>query len=78
LRWQGCELIEGESSCRQDLNDRPSLQNKVGAAKPGIRANISNRSLLVTGIMKYLRNGGKLEVAQQMANHGSTHYDRAV
>ena len=36
--------------------------------------------LRATGITEYLRNGGKLEVAQQMANHESARttglYDR--
>ncbi len=35
---------------------------------------------LATGITEYLKNGGKLEVAQQMANHESARttglYDR--
>ncbi len=41
---------------------------------------IGNHSFRETGIAEYLRNGGKIEVAQQMANHenaGTTgHYDR--
>lgn len=46
----------------------------------GIRTRVSCRSFRATGITEYLRNGGKLEVAQQMANHESARttglYDR--
>ena len=44
------------------------------------RPQIGCRSLRATGITEYSRNGGKLEVAQQMANHESARttglYDR--
>lgn len=46
----------------------------------GIHTKIGNHSFRATGITEYLRNGGKLEVAQQMANHESARttglYDR--
>ena len=46
----------------------------------GIRTKIGNHSFRATGITEYLRNGGKLEIAQQMANHISARttglYDR--
>ena len=46
----------------------------------GILTRIGNHSFRATGITEYLRNGGKLEVAQQMANHESARttglYDR--
>lgn len=49
----------------------------VGA---GIFTKICNHSFRATGITEYLRNGGKLEIAQQMANHESARttglYDR--
>ncbi len=45
-----------------------------------IRTKIGWHTFRATGITEYLRNGGKLEVAQQMANHESTRttglYDR--
>jgi integrase len=41
------------------------------AADAGIRLKISCHTFRATGITEYLRNGGKLEVAQQMANHES-------
>lgn len=45
-----------------------------------IRAKIGNHSFRATGITEYLKNGGKLEVAQAMANHESARttglYDR--
>jgi integrase len=37
----------------------------------GIATKIGNHSFRATGITEYLRNSGKLEIAQQMANHGS-------
>jgi site-specific recombinase XerD len=40
-------------------------------ADAGIATRISCHTLRATGITEYLRNGGKLEVAQQMANHES-------
>ena len=46
----------------------------------GIRTAIGCHTFRATGITEYLRNGGKLEVAQQMANHESARttglYDR--
>jgi len=49
-----------------------------GAA--GIATKIGCHTFRATGITEYLRNGGKLEVAQQMANHESARttglYDR--
>ena len=47
-----------------------------------IRTRVGCHSFRATGITEYLRNGGKLEVAQQMANHESTRttglYDRRL
>lgn len=46
----------------------------------GMRTLIGCHSFRATGITEYLRNSGKLEVAQQMANHESARitglYDR--
>ena len=50
------------------------------AEKAGIRTKIGNHSFRATGITAYLKNGGRLEIAQQMANHESSRttglYDR--
>ena len=50
------------------------------AAAAGIVTKIGNHSFRATGITEYLRNGGKIEIAQQMANHESARttglYDR--
>jgi integrase/recombinase XerD len=50
------------------------------AKDAGIRTKISCHSFRATGITTYLQNGGKLEVAQQMAGHESARttglYDR--
>jgi len=37
--------------------------------KAGLEGKISNHSIRATGITIYLQNEGKLEVAQQLANH---------
>ena len=50
------------------------------ALDAGIETKIGCHSFRATGITEYLRNGGKLEVAQQIANHESARttglYDR--
>ena len=50
------------------------------AEEAGIRTKIGCHTFRATGITEYLRNGGKLEVAQRMANHESARttgcYDR--
>lgn len=68
------------------LSDKPMHQADVyrmisrRAEDARIRTQISCHSFRATGITEYLRNGGKLEVAQQMANHESARttglYDR--
>jgi site-specific recombinase XerD len=54
------------------------IQRRALAA--GLRTKISAHSFRATGITTYLQNGGKLEVAQQMAGHESARttglYDR--
>jgi site-specific recombinase XerD len=68
------------------LSDRPMRQADVyrmiqrRTENAGIRTKIGCHSFRATGITEYLRNGGKLEIAQQMANHESARttglYDR--
>lgn len=68
------------------LSDKPMRQADVyrmigrRAALAGVETDIGCHSFRATGITEYLRNGGKLEVAQQMANHASAKttglYDR--
>ena len=54
------------------------IQRRAKAA--GIKTRIGNHTFRATGIAAYLKNGGRLEIAQQMANHESTRttslYDR--
>ena len=54
------------------------IQRRAKVAK--LRTKISAHSLRATGITTYLKNGGKLEVAQAMASHESARttgiYDR--
>jgi len=69
-----------------ELADRPLLQSDVWrmirrrAAEAGIETEIGCHTFRATGITAYLRNGGRLEVAQQMAAHESARttglYDR--
>ena len=42
------------------------------AAAAGIATKLGNHSFRATGITAYLKNGGTLEKAAQMANHAST------
>ncbi|MGJ7582875.1 tyrosine-type recombinase/integrase [Variovorax sp. RHLX14] len=53
---------------------------KRRAEAAGVATKIGCHSFRATGITEYLRNGGRLEVAQQMANHESSRttglYDR--
>ena len=68
------------------LTDRPMCQQDVHAmirrraAAAGIKTKIGCHTFRATGITAYLKNGGRLEVAQQMANHESSRttglYDR--
>ena len=68
------------------LSDRPMTQADAyrmirrRAADAGIATRIGNHTFRATGITEYLRNGGKLEIAQQMANHETARttglYDR--
>jgi site-specific recombinase XerD len=68
------------------FTERPMSQPDVyrmvrrRAAAAGIETRIGCHTFRATGITEYLRNGGKLEVAQQMANHESARttglYDR--
>lgn len=70
----------------KQLTDKPMAQADVyrmisrRATGAKIRTKTSCHSFRATGITEYLRNGGKLEVAQQMANHESARttglYDR--
>jgi site-specific recombinase XerD len=74
---------EGQSGC---LTARPMSQSDVyrmiqrRAECAGIKTKINCHTFRATGITEYLRNDGKLEVAQQMANHESARttglYDR--
>jgi len=68
------------------LTENPMTQADVyrminrRALDVGIRTKIGCHSFRATGITEYLKNGGKLEIAQQMANHESARttglYDR--
>jgi integrase len=50
------------------------------AKTTGIQTKIGNHTFRATGITAYLKNGGKLEIAQQIAAHESSRttglYDR--
>ncbi len=54
------------------------IQRRARAA--GLKTKVSAHSFRATGITTYLQNGGKLEIAQQMAGHESARttglYDR--
>jgi len=75
--------IKGRSG---ELTGNPLVQSDVWrmirrrATLAGIRTEIGCHTFRATGITAYLKNGGRLEVAQQMANHESARttglYDR--
>jgi site-specific recombinase XerD len=79
-------LFRTATGRRGALSARPMRQadvhrmicRRVEAA--GIRTHIGCHSFRATGITEYLKNGGRLEIAQQMANHESSRttglYDR--
>lgn len=68
------------------LTDRPMSQSDAyrmvrrRAMAAGIKTKIGNHTFRATGITAYLKNGGKLEIAQQIAAHESSRttglYDR--
>jgi site-specific recombinase XerD len=70
----------------RQLTDDPMMQADAyrmvrrRALAAGIHTKIGNHSFRATGITEYLKNGGKLELAQQMAAHESARttglYDR--
>ena len=45
------------------------IQRRARAS--GIKTKIGNHTFRATGITAYMKNGGKLETAQQIANHES-------
>ena len=69
-----------------ELTENPLLQSDVWrmirrrAAQAGIETEIGCHTFRATGITAYLKNGGRLEIAQQMAAHESARttglYDR--
>lgn len=89
----GLQLNDGKSTLFRtvagrtgQLSERAMAQADVfrmigrRAEAAGIRTRIGCHSFRATGITEYLRNGGKLEIAQLMANHESARttglYDR--
>jgi integrase/recombinase XerD len=74
-------LRHGRLSSRQSLAQGEVYRMiRRRAAAAGIATKVSCHSFRATGITVYLQNGGKLEVAQQMAGHESARttglYDR--
>jgi site-specific recombinase XerD len=71
----GTALTE-TAMCQQDVH----AMIRRRAANAGIKTKIGCHTFRATGITAYLRNGGRLEIAQQMANHESSRttglYDR--
>ena len=79
-------LFRSARAATDTLSSRPMSQADVyrmirrRAEAAGIATAIGCHSFRATGITEYLLNGGKLEIAQQMANHESSRttglYDR--
>lgn len=71
---------KGQLSCRP-LGRTDALRRvKHWAQRAGLNPAICNHTFRATGITTYLRNGGRLEIAQQLAGHASARttglYDR--
>jgi integrase/recombinase XerD len=68
--------LTGKAMWQQDAYRMIQLR----AAVAGIKTQIGNHTFRATGITAYLKNSGKLEVAQHIANHESPRttklYDR--
>ena len=66
----------------EQLLSQADVYRMIGrrAEAAGVATKIGCHTFRATGITEYLRNGGRLEVAQQMANHESARttglYDR--
>jgi len=73
--WRG-----GELQCRPLDQSSAHRMVRRRLRQAGIRSQAGNHSFRATGITNYLKNGGKLEIAQQMAAHASPRttslYDR--
>ena len=73
--WRRGELVPSRLN---QSNIHKMIRRRAAAA--GIRTKIGCHSFRATGITNYLENGGRLEVAQQMAGHESSRttglYDR--
>lgn len=79
-------LFRTTNGCSGQLTTNPLLQSDVWrmirrrALVAGIKTEIGDHTFRATGITADLKNGGKLEIAQQMANHESSRttglYDR--
>jgi integrase len=73
--WRKGELVPSRLN---QSNIHKMIRRRAAAA--GIRTKIGCHSFRATGITNYLENGGRLQVAQQMAGHESSRttglYDR--
>jgi integrase len=75
--WKGplCHTIgRGTGLLTTKLLPQASAYAMIGrrAAAAGMETKLGNHSFRETGITAYLKNGGMLEKAAQMANHAST------
>ena len=71
-------LFQSYKRATRQLNGKPFPQSNAydmiqrRAKKAGISTKINNHTFRATGVTAYLKNGGTLEKAAQMANHAST------
>ena len=72
--------MDGFASGLPQANAYAMIQRRARAA--GVTAKVGNHTFRATGVTAYLKNGGTLEKAAQMANHASIRttqpYDRRV
>ncbi|MBI4904364.1 MAG: tyrosine-type recombinase/integrase [Acidobacteria bacterium] len=78
--FRSIDGLTGQLTPRAIARENVFLMIRRRAHAAGLPANISCHTFRATGITAYLSNGGRLEVAQQMANHESSRttglYDR--
>jgi integrase/recombinase XerD len=66
--WKNGTAFTDIAMCQQDVHAMIARR----AANAGIKTKIGCHTFRATGITAYLKNGGRLEIAQQMANHESS------
>jgi site-specific recombinase XerD len=78
LLFQTCSRTTGQltGNLLPQANAYTMIQRRSKAA--GINTRMGNHTFRAAGVTAYLKNGGTLEGAAQMANHASAPHDAAL